>query len=64
MREIIADIKKSMLYQHKSLTQALDLCKIEPSDKKFVLIQNRINTRTNLINLKRLEDRFIFKKPK
>lgn len=64
MKEIMADIKQSMLYQHKSLVKALDSCKMSQEDKRFILVQNRINTKTSLIHLKRLEDRFIFKKPK
>lgn len=55
MREIIANIKKSILYQHKSLTKALEGCKISQTDKRFILILNRMNTRTNLIYLKILE---------
>lgn len=62
MKKIIDDIKKSILYQHKSLIGALDMCKMSPEDKKFVLLLNKTNTRTNLTNLQRLESRFIFKK--
>lgn len=62
MKNIIEDIKKSTYYQHKSLTSSLELCQILPEDKKFILLQNRINTKTILTHLKRLENRFIFKK--
>ena len=58
MRAIIEDIKKAVLDQHKALTKAVDICKAD----KFILLQNRINTRNILINIRRLEDRFIFKK--
>ena len=58
MKSILEDIKKAVLYQHKALTKAVDICKAD----KFILFQNRINTRNILINIKKLEDRFIFKK--
>lgn len=58
IKENIQDIKKAVLYQHKALTKAVDICKAD----KFILIQNRINVRTILINLKKLEDLFIFMK--
>lgn len=58
IKENIQEIKKAVLYQHKALTKAVDTCKAD----KFILLQNRINTRTILINLKKLEDLFVFKK--
>ena len=58
MKSILEDIKKAVLYQHKALTKAVDICKAD----KFILFQNRINTRNILINIRKLEDRFIFKK--
>lgn len=57
-KEIIQDIKKAVLYQHKALTKAVDTCKAD----KFILLQNRANTRNILTNIRRLEDKFIFKK--
>lgn len=58
MKQILNDIKQSVLYQHKALTKAVDTCQAD----KFILLQNRVNVRTILTNLKRLEDKFIFKK--
>lgn len=57
-KEIIEDIRKAVLYQHKALTKSVDICKAN----KFILLQNSVNTRTILVHLKRLEDNFIFKK--
>lgn len=57
-KDIIKELKKSVLYQHKSLTQAVGTCQAD----KFILLQNRINVRTILTNIRTLENHFIFKK--
>lgn len=58
MREIIKDIKKAACYQHKALTKVVDTCKAD----RFIVKLNRINLKNILVNIKRLEDRFIFEK--
>ena len=54
IKETIQDIRKAVLYQHKSLAKAVDTCKAD----KFILTLNKINVRNILVNLNRLENMF------
>lgn len=60
MKQIFTELRKAVLYQHKSLTKAVYTCNAD----KFILQINRLNTRTILSHISILENRFIFKKPK
>ena len=60
MKQIFTELRKAVLYQHKSLTKAVYTCNAD----KFILQINRLNTRTILSHISILENRFIFKKRK
>ena len=60
MKQILTELREAVLYQHKALTKAVYTCNAD----KFILQINRLNTRCILSHLNRLENRFIFKKPK
>lgn len=58
MQKAVRDLKCAILHQHKSLTKAVDTCNAD----KFVKQLNRINTKTMLVNLKRIENLLFFRK--